>query len=136
MELAEYRRRDAQSAACNRMRGSQPHGSGKKTGANEACWSTGLASRSRSSPAAQTHDVKLLEATLDQLVMEMPGQAGQYNLCADAGYKGAPASNAAKAAKLTSFRPSEGCRNRSKAEQLRSEERRVGKESRSRWSPD
>ena len=43
---------------------------------------------------ANTHDVKLLEATLDQLVMEMPGQAGQYNLCADAAYKGAPASNA------------------------------------------
>jgi len=43
---------------------------------------------------ANTHDVKLLEATLDQLVMEMPGRAGRYNLCADAGYKGAPASNA------------------------------------------
>ena len=26
--------------------------------------------------------------------MEMPGRAGQYNLCADAGYKGAPALNA------------------------------------------
>jgi transposase len=24
----------------------------------------------------------------------MPGRAGQYNLCADAGYKGAPAANA------------------------------------------
>jgi hypothetical protein len=34
-----------------------------------------------------------LETTLDQLVIEMPGRAGQYNLCADAGYKGAPASN-------------------------------------------
>jgi len=43
---------------------------------------------------ANTHDVKLLEATLDQVVMEMPGRAGQYNLCADAGYKGAPALNA------------------------------------------
>ena len=43
---------------------------------------------------ANTHDVKLLEATLDQVVMEMPGRAGQYNLCADAGYKGAPAMNA------------------------------------------
>ena len=43
---------------------------------------------------ANTHDVKLLEATLDQLVVEMPGRAGQYNLCADAGYKGAPAFNA------------------------------------------
>jgi len=43
---------------------------------------------------ANTHDVKLLEATLDQVVMEMPGRAGQYNHCADAGYKGAPASNA------------------------------------------
>ena len=43
---------------------------------------------------ANTHDVKLLEATLDQLVIEMPGHAGNYNLCADAGYKGAPASNA------------------------------------------
>jgi transposase len=44
---------------------------------------------------ANTHDAKLLEATLDQLVIEMPGRAGQYNLCADAGYKGAPALNAA-----------------------------------------
>jgi putative transposase len=26
--------------------------------------------------------------------MEMPGRAGQNNLCADAGYKGTPASNA------------------------------------------
>jgi transposase len=26
--------------------------------------------------------------------MAMPGQAGQYNLCADAGYKGTPAMNA------------------------------------------
>jgi putative transposase len=43
---------------------------------------------------ANTHDVKLLEPTLDQVVIEMPGRAGQYNLCADAGYKGAPASNA------------------------------------------
>jgi transposase len=38
--------------------------------------------------------VKLLEATLDRVAMEMPGRAGQYNLCADAGYKGAPATNA------------------------------------------
>ena len=43
---------------------------------------------------ANTHDVKLLEATLDHVVMAMPGQAGQYNLCADAGYKGTPAMNA------------------------------------------
>ena len=43
---------------------------------------------------ANTHDVKLLEATLDQIVMEIPGRAGQNNLCADAGYKGAPATNA------------------------------------------
>ncbi len=50
---------------------------------------------SRVVSGANTHDVKLLEATLDQIVMEMPGPAGQYNLCADAGYKGAPASNAA-----------------------------------------
>jgi len=42
---------------------------------------------------ANRHDVKLLEATLDQIVMEMPGRAGQYNLCADAGYKGEPALN-------------------------------------------
>jgi transposase len=35
-----------------------------------------------------------LETTLDQFVIEMPGRAGQYNLCADAGYKGAPATNA------------------------------------------
>ena len=42
---------------------------------------------------SNTHDVKLLEATLDQVVMEMPGRAGQYNLCADASYKGAPALN-------------------------------------------
>lgn len=38
--------------------------------------------------------MKLLEATLDRVVMEMPGRAGQYNLCADAGYMGAPATNA------------------------------------------
>jgi transposase len=43
---------------------------------------------------ANTHDVKLLDATLDRVVMDMPGRAGQYNLCADAGYKGTPASNA------------------------------------------
>ena len=43
---------------------------------------------------ANTHDVKLLEVTLDRIVIGMPGRAGQYNLCADAGYKGAPASNA------------------------------------------
>jgi len=43
---------------------------------------------------ANTHDVKLLEPTLEQIVIEIPGRAGQYNLCADAGYKGAPASNA------------------------------------------
>jgi putative transposase len=43
---------------------------------------------------ANTHDVKLLDARLDQVVMEIPGRAGQYNLCADAGYKGTPAMNA------------------------------------------
>src|ERR1019366_7736900 len=95
MELAEYRRRDAQSAACNRMRGSQPHGSGKKTGRKRSLLVDGIGvPLSIVASGANTHDVKLLEATLDQLVMEMPGQAGQYNLCADAGYKGAPASNA------------------------------------------
>ena len=41
---------------------------------------------------ANTHDVKLLEVTLDRIVIGMPGRAGQYNLCAAAGYKGAPAS--------------------------------------------
>jgi hypothetical protein len=34
--------------------GPKPHGSGKKMGANEACWSTGLGSGYRSSSAAQT----------------------------------------------------------------------------------
>jgi len=34
--------------------GPNPNGSGEKMGANEACWWTGLASRSRSSPAAQS----------------------------------------------------------------------------------
>jgi transposase len=43
---------------------------------------------------ANTYDVKLLDATLDQVVMDIPGRAGQNNLCADAGYKGTPASNA------------------------------------------
>jgi putative transposase len=43
---------------------------------------------------ANTHDVKLLDATLGQVVMDMPGRAGPNNLCADAGYKGTPASNA------------------------------------------
>ena len=43
---------------------------------------------------ANTHDVKLLDTTLDQVVMDMPGRAGPNNLCADAGYKGTPASNA------------------------------------------
>jgi len=56
-------------------------------GANEACWSTDWRPLSIVASGANTHDVKLLEATLDQLVMEMPGRAGQYNLCADAGYK-------------------------------------------------
>ena len=40
------------------------------------------------------HDVKLLAATLDQVVMESPSWAEQRNLCADAGYKGVPAWNA------------------------------------------
>jgi len=44
---------------------------------------------------ANTHDVKLLEATLDEIVVEPPGRAGQNNLCADAGYKGKPALKAA-----------------------------------------
>ncbi len=39
------------------------------------------------------HDVKLLAATLDQVVMESPRSAEQRNLCADAGYKGVPAWN-------------------------------------------
>jgi hypothetical protein len=43
---------------------------------------------------ANTHDVKLLEVTLDQAVFEVPGRAEYYNLCADAGYKGVSASNA------------------------------------------
>jgi putative transposase len=44
---------------------------------------------------ANTHDVKLLEATLDEIVVEPPWRAGQNNLCADAGYKGQPALKAA-----------------------------------------
>ncbi len=40
------------------------------------------------------HDVKLLSATLDQVVMESPSCAELRNLCADAGYKGVPAWNA------------------------------------------
>ena len=41
------------------------------------------------------HDVKLLAATLDQVVVELPSRVEAQNLCADAGYKGAPAWNAA-----------------------------------------
>lgn len=40
------------------------------------------------------HDVKLLAATLDQVVVALPSRAEPHNLCADAGYKGAPAWNA------------------------------------------
>ena len=43
---------------------------------------------------ANTHDARLLEATLDQIVIEPPGRAGQDILCADAGYKGEPAREA------------------------------------------
>lgn len=41
------------------------------------------------------HDVRLLAATLDQVVMELPSCVKAQNLCADAGYKGVPAWNAA-----------------------------------------
>ena len=44
---------------------------------------------------AKSHDVKLLEATLDQLVTEMPGRAEQHHFCADAGYQGEPSLQAA-----------------------------------------
>jgi len=44
---------------------------------------------------ANVNDVKLLAATLDQVVMELPSRVAPQNLCADAGYKGAPAWNAA-----------------------------------------
>jgi hypothetical protein len=40
------------------------------------------------------HDVKLLAATLERVVMESPSGEAQQNLCADAGYKGVPAWNA------------------------------------------
>jgi transposase len=40
------------------------------------------------------HDVKLLAATLDQAVMELPSRVEPQNLCADANFKGAPAWNA------------------------------------------
>jgi len=94
MELAEPRRGDAQSATGNRMRRSQPHGSWKN-GRKRSLLVDGIGvPLSLVVSGANTHDVKLLEATLDQVVMEMPGRAGQCNLCADAGYKGAPASNA------------------------------------------
>jgi len=70
------------------------HGSGKKWAQTKPAGRRIGVPLSIVASGANTHDVKLLEATLDQLVMEMPGRAGQYNLCADAGYKGAPASNA------------------------------------------
>ena len=47
-----------------------------------------------SASAANVHDVKLLAATLDQVVMESPSGEALQNLCADAGYKGVPAWNA------------------------------------------
>lgn len=42
---------------------------------------------------ANVHDVKLLIPTLDSVVVEIPKEA-QKHLCADAGYKGAAASQA------------------------------------------
>jgi transposase len=44
---------------------------------------------------ANPHDGKLLENTLDRLVVAMPDPAELYNLYAHASYKRAPASNAA-----------------------------------------
>lgn len=41
---------------------------------------------------ANVHDVKLLAATLDAIVLSRPDPSGAVqNLCADAGYKGKPA---------------------------------------------
>ena len=40
------------------------------------------------------HDVKLLDAILDRVVMESPSVEALQNLSADAGYKGVPAWNA------------------------------------------
>lgn len=40
---------------------------------------------------ANTHDVKLLAATLDGIVAARPGDPPQQNLCLDAGYVGGPA---------------------------------------------
>ena len=47
---------------------------------------------------ANTHDVKLLEPTLDQIVVERPGPEDDspQNLCADKGYTGKKAENAIK----------------------------------------
>ena len=95
MELAEYRRRDAQSATGNRMRGPPTPRIGGKNGRKRSLLVDGIGvPLSIVASGANTHDVKLLDATLDQVVMDMPGRAGQNNLCADAGYKGTPASNA------------------------------------------
>jgi hypothetical protein len=52
--VAKYRRGYEKSAIGHRMRGTEPHGSGKKMGASEVCWSTRVASRSSSSPAQPT----------------------------------------------------------------------------------
>jgi putative transposase len=71
------------------MRWPKPHGSGKNGRKRSLLVDGSGVPLSLVASGTNTHDVKLLEATLDQLVMEMPGRAGQYNLCADAGYKGA-----------------------------------------------
>ena len=46
---------------------------------------------------ANRHDVKLLEATLDQIVVPRPDPSRQQHLCADAGYRGAAAQKVVQA---------------------------------------
>lgn len=46
---------------------------------------------------ANTHDVKLLEPTLDGVVVARSGAAAKENLCADKGYHGWPARQAIRA---------------------------------------
>jgi len=92
--LAGYRRGHAQSAAGHGMRRAEPYGS-EKNGRKRSLLVDGLGvPLSLVASGAKVHDVKLLAATLDQVVMESPSRAEQRNLCADAGYKGVPAWNA------------------------------------------
>ena len=76
------------------MRRAEPYGS-DKNGRKRSLLVDGLGvPLSLVARGANLHDVKLLAATLERVVMESPSGEAQRNLCTDAGYKGVPAWNA------------------------------------------